>query len=102
MASKSLTELSRYPKIPKLIVQSLDHSLYSASVLIDSVEFNVLKDNGTLLTARSILEIQKQCRKLNTESQVLRHESAYDEMIGGPEKLSSNRLEVSLGDNKLY
>lgn len=102
MASKSIKELSRYQQIPKLIVHSLDQSLYSASVQIDNVEFNVLQNNGKLLTARSILGIQKSCRKLNIGSQVLRHESPYDEMIGGPEKTASNRLEVSLGDNKLY
>jgi hypothetical protein len=40
-------------------------------------------------------------RHVKSQKQVLRHASAYDEMIGGPIK-TSNVLEVSLGDNKLY
>jgi len=41
-------------------------------------------------------------KNLPTIKSVLRHTSAYDEMIGGPEKISSNLLEVPLADNELY
>ena len=36
------------------------------------------------------------------EQAVLRHTSAYDEMIGAAEKTSHNTLEVPLKDNQLY
>jgi hypothetical protein len=39
---------------------------------------------------------------IKADQTVLRHTSPYDEMIGGPEKSSTNALEVPLVDNKLY
>jgi hypothetical protein len=33
---------------------------------------------------------------------MLRHTSAYDEMCGQPEKISSNMLEVPFGQNNLF
>ena len=39
---------------------------------------------------------------VDAQERVLRHTSAYDEMIGGPEKTSDNLLEVPLADNQLY
>ena len=41
-------------------------------------------------------------RKINAKETVLRQDSAYDEMIGGPHKISANTLEVPLADNNLY
>jgi hypothetical protein len=35
------------------------------------------------------------------DEMVLRHESAYDEMVNQPVKMASNRMEVPLGRNKL-
>ena len=41
-------------------------------------------------------------RKINAKETALRQNSAYDEMIGGPIKISVNTLEVPLADNNLY
>ena len=99
---KSIRTLQKYAEIEKLIIHSLDCSLYQASVVIDGEEYSICRDDGRHLSARSILEIQRLCGPLKINTQVLRQDSAYDEMIGGPEKISGNRLEVCLGDNKLY
>lgn len=62
-----------------------------------------LCDNkGALIKSNSLIEIQKLCKHISANERVLRHESPYDEMIGGPDKPESNRLEVPIGDNKLY
>jgi len=48
------------------------------------------------------VELQKKLRNILAEQAVLRHTSAYDEMIGAAEKSSHNTLEVPLKDNQLY
>ena len=71
-------------------------------MVIEDEEQMICDDEGQLLRAHSLIEMQKLCRNLNVKARVLRQDSAYDEMVGGPEKGGGNRLEVPLGDNKLY
>ncbi|PSW09383.1 hypothetical protein C9J01_20875 [Photobacterium rosenbergii] len=97
-----LSKLEKYFYIDKLVIHSLDLSLYQVSVVIDDEEHYVTDDKGQFLRAFSIVELQKQCRKLKAKQQVLRQQSAYDEMVGQPSRDSSNLLEVPLKDNKLY
>lgn len=97
-----LSKLEKYFYIDKLVIHSLDLSLYQVSVVIDDEEHYVTDDKGQFLRAFSIVELQKQCRKLKAKHQVLRQQSAYDEMVGQPSRDSSNLLEVPLKDNKLY
>ncbi len=98
---KSIGMLKDCSRIDKLIVHTFESNVYSASVIIDGEEYAICKDNGDYLIARSVIEIQNLCAPLRISTQVLRQESAYDEMIGGPEKAEGNRMEVSLGYNDL-
>ncbi|CAM2996294.1 DUF6482 family protein [Vibrio neptunius] len=98
----SLSKLEKFFFIDKLVIHSLDLSLYQASVVIEGQEFHVLDEQGQMLRALSVVEMQKKCAKLNVKHQYLRHTSAYDEMVGCPTKESSNTLEVPLVDNQYY
>ena len=98
----SVSTLNKYFVVEKLIYHSIDLSLYQASAIIDGVEHYVSDERGKLLRSTKLLELQKQLRKVAAESTVLRQTSAYDEMIGGPEKGESNALEVPVADNQLY
>ena len=98
----SVSTLNKYFVVEKLIYHSIDLSLYQASAIIDGVEQYVSDERGKLLRSTKLLELQKQLRKVAAESTVLRQTSAYDEMIGGPEKGESNALEVPVADNQLY
>ncbi|WP_394209234.1 DUF6482 family protein [Enterovibrio calviensis] len=98
----TLRALATLNSIDTLIIHSLDLCLYQASVIIEGEELLVTDDIGNLIRAHSLLEIQKQCQNVKAKSQVMRQESAYDEMVGGPEKGDGNRLEVLISDNKLY
>ena len=88
--------------VEKLIYHSIDLSLYQVSAIIEGVEHYVSDERGKLLRSTKLLELQKQLRKVTAEITVLRQTSAYDEMIGGPEKSGTNALEVPLADNQLY
>lgn len=98
----SLSKLEQFFYLDKLTIHSLDLALYQASVEVDGERYSVMDNSGKRLVTHSLVEMQKRCRKLNATQQVLRHESAYDEMVGGPEKGSTNALEVPLKDHQLY
>lgn len=100
--SMPLSKLEKFFYIDKLVIHSLDLALYQVSVLVDGEEHFVTDDKGKFLRAHSILELQKQCCHLKAKKQVLRQQSAYDEMVGQPSKDGTNELEVPLRDNQLY
>ena len=100
--SITLTKLEKYFVVDKLIYHSIDLSLYQVSAMIDGVEHYVTDSNDKYLRAVNLIELQKLTRLVKSRSEVLRHTSAYDEMIGTSAKTASNMLEVSIQDNQLY
>ncbi len=96
-----LSTLEKYFSVDKLVFNSLDVALYNVSAIVEGEEHMVTDERGDHLTSRNLLKLQKLLRHVKSQKQVLRHASAYDEMICGPIK-TSYVLEVSLGDNKLY
>jgi hypothetical protein len=97
-----VSKLRKYFVVDKLIYHSIDLSLYQVSAIIDGVEHYISDERGKLLRSTNLIELQKLLRQVAAEKTVLRHTSAYDEMIGGPQKGESNALEVPLADNQLY
>jgi hypothetical protein len=97
-----LSKLNKYFSIDKLIYHSVDLSLYQVSAIIDGEEHYITDGKKRFLRAPNIIDLQKLLKDVKATETVLRHTSAYDEMVGGPEKTSSNLLEVPLADNKLY
>lgn len=97
----SLAELKRQPVIAKIIIRSLDLCLYQALVEIDGQECLITDNQGRALKANSMLALQAVFDDMPVECMVMRHESAYDEMINQPLRTHSNRLEVPLGRNRL-
>lgn len=98
----NVSKLAKYFFVDKLIYHSIDISLYQASVVLEGKEHYITDDKGKVLRSFKLIQLQKILRKVKAKETVLRQESAYDEMIGGPEKTSPNTLEVPLGDNRLY
>ena len=100
--SISLTKLEQYFAVDKLIYHSIDLSLYQVSAFICGVEHYIDDGNSKLLRGVNLIELQKKMKLVKAKSSVLRHTSAYDEMIGGPAKDNSNMLEVPIQDNQLH
>jgi hypothetical protein len=98
----ALSKLQKYFSAEKLIYHSVDLSLYQASAIIEGEEHYITDDKKSFLRSGNLVQLQKLLKGVSAEVTVLRHTSAYDEMIGGPEKTSSNALEVPLADNHLY
>ena len=100
--SITLKKLEKYFVVDKLIYHSIDLSLYQVSAMIDGVEHYVTDSNHKYLRAINLIELQKLMRLVKSRGEVLRHTSAYDEMIGISAKTASNMLEVPIQDNHLY
>lgn len=94
---KTVSELRSEGQTSKLIIHSLDMSLYQASAVVDGREHLVTDDDGRPLRAFNKLELLSLLRNVPAQERVLRHQSAYDEMINQPVRLEPNTLEVPLG-----
>ena len=98
----SLSKLNKYFCVDKLIYHSVDLALYQVSALVEGEEHYVTDDKNVLLRSSNLISLQKLLQNVAADTAVLRHTSAYDEMIGSPLKAGSNALEVPLSDNQLY
>lgn len=96
-----LSKLEKYFEVEKIVFNSLELALYNVSAVVEGQEYIITDDKGERLKHHNLVHLQKLVRKVKAKKQVVRQTSAYDEMVGGPEKIN-NVLEVSLGDNKLY
>ena len=85
--------------IEKLIINSLEQALYQALVVVDGQEHVVWQSQQKTLMTRNLTKMREYFEKMNVAEIVLRHESAYDEMVGQPVKNGNNRLEVPLAKN---
>lgn len=92
----SLQALHELQPIEKVVVHSMDCALYQASVIKDGEECFITDKDGKFLRSRSVLEMQAYFRDLDVREMVLRHTTAYDEMIGQPLRSGDNALEVPL------
>ena len=88
-------------RIQKLIICSIDQALYQAIVVVEGKECLVWETDKACVRGRSLMALREQFEGLDIPETLLRHESAYDEMIGLAGNASGNRLEVRLG-KELY
>ena len=93
--------LRRGAVIDKVIVHSLDWSLYQASIVVDGQEQVLTGKDGRPVRARSMLQLEAMFEDFKVKEMVLRQESAYDEMVNQPVREISNRIEVPIGRNRL-
>ncbi len=95
-----LDNLKQYDVIDKLIIHSLDQALYRASVIINNEEYAVWENGKKTLLRKNLTQMRESFSEMPIKNTVLRHTSAYDEMIGLPKtENDTNVLEISLGNN---
>ncbi|MEM6301257.1 MAG: DUF6482 family protein [Pseudomonadota bacterium] len=92
----TLSELKDLP-IEKLIIESVDLSLYIAHALVNGERRLIAQRDGTTLKTKNLLEMKKKLRPLHAPSTVLTQRSSYDEMVGQGFPPSDNTMEITLG-----
>ncbi len=89
------TELAQLQPIKRAIIVSLDMSIYQLMVTTGRGDKLVWESAEQPLTARSIGALRKRLEHLAIDAVALRHDSAFDEMIGQPLQ-GSNTLDITL------
>ena len=92
----TLASLKAKP-IEKLIVESVDLSLYIAHAVVDGEQRLIVERDGKPLKTRNLLEMKKAFRPLKAERVVLIQRSPYDEMVGQGFAAADNTMELPLG-----
>lgn len=97
----SLKQLKSSSNIEKVVIESVDLSLYIATAVIDGTEQLVVDKTGKPIKTHNLLSMQRQLRGATDCELVLRQRSAYDEMVGHRYEHTDNTMELSLGDQPL-
>ena len=79
-----------------VVVHSLEQALYQVTVVIGGEELLLVENNGKTFRRHNLQQVREALQSMPVASLTLRHQSAYDEMIGQPSREGSNALEVAL------
>lgn len=91
----SLKQLRR-KDIQRLLIESVDLSLYIAHAEIDQERYLIAGDDGKPLKTRNLLEMKQALASLQAEERLLLQRSAYDEMVGQNFPPTDNAMELPL------
>ncbi|MEQ9465726.1 MAG: DUF6482 family protein [Haliea sp.] len=92
----TLQQLQNSVGLTRVIVHSLDFSIYIAYAAFGEETFLVADTEGKPLRTRNLTAMKQQLAGVAAPELYLRHESAYDEMVGQPGRAGANALEIPL------
>lgn len=94
---KSTIKALRRRAIDRLVIESVDLSLYIAHAEIDGERWLLTDRDGRILKTRNLLDMKAALVDLDARERVLMQRSAYDEMVGQGFAPADEALEVPLG-----
>ncbi len=92
----SIKQFAALGDVADVTIHSLEQALYQVTVALTSGPHLLVDHHGKTVRSRSLQSMREMLQTLPVRTITLRHESAYDEMIGQPVKQSNNTLEISL------
>lgn len=92
----SLQQLQRSVGLTRVVIHSLDFSIYLAYAEFGGDPLLVTEVDGKPLRTRNITEMKQRLAAVPLPALFLRQQSAYDEMVGQPVRMGDNALEVPL------
>ena len=92
----SLTAL-RKQRIRRLVIESVDLSLYIAHAELDGRRCLITDRAGQVLKTKNLLDMKGALSGLHAGERVLLQRSSYDEMVGQTYEREDNSLEIPLG-----
>jgi hypothetical protein len=90
----------RWKRPTRIIIDSVDLSLYIALAEVRGRECLLLDDAGRPLKARSLADMKRALAGITYAPWVLRQRSAYDEMVGHAHAATDNALEVPVSHQR--
>lgn len=92
----TINEFAALPNAVDVTIHSLEQALYQVTVSLAAGPHLLVDKKRKTIRTRSLQQMREILQVLPVGTITLRHESAYDEMIGQPPRESSNALEVKL------
>lgn len=92
----TLSEFSALSDPVDVTIHSLTPSLYQVIMALHGESRLLAFDDGRPYRAPNLQTVREMLASMPVRSITMRHESAYDEMIGQPDSRPSNTLEVAL------
>lgn len=92
----TLSEFARLPQPVAVTIHSLTPSLYQVILVVHGKSRLLAFDDGRPYRAPNLQKVREMLSCMPVRTITMRHESAYDEMIGQPDSAHSNALEVGL------
>lgn len=83
-------------QVQKLVIESVDLSLYIAQATVDDDVRLVVGEDGKPLKERNLLGMKRHFAGITVDACILRQRSAYDEMIGHSWQAADNTLEIPM------
>tara|TARA_R110002110_G_scaffold205066_7_gene417270 strand:- start:426398 stop:426718 length:321 start_codon:yes stop_codon:yes gene_type:complete len=80
----------------RVIVCSLEQALYQVLVVVAEREQLLKENDGRPFRRHNLNQIREALQGMPVAALLLRHQSAYDEMVGQPVRAQDNTLEVPL------
>lgn len=90
-----LSDLQEMQPLNKVVIHSFEQVSYQVSVTKGDQE-NLLYYGDDPYCSHSLVEIRDLMESLQVDQYVLRHDSAYEEMIGLPSQEGQTTLEIPL------
>tara|TARA_R110001599_G_scaffold332038_1_gene547111 strand:- start:27067 stop:27444 length:378 start_codon:yes stop_codon:yes gene_type:complete len=92
----TLQQLQHSVGLTRVVIHSLDFSIYLAYADFGAEPLLVTEADGKPLRTRNVTEMKQRLAGVPLPALFLRHQSAYDEMVGQPLRTGDNSLEVPL------
>lgn len=92
----TLQQLQNSVGLTRVVVHSLDFSIYIAYALFGEDAFLVTEADGQPLRTSNLTAMKQRLADVAAPGLYLRQQSAYDEMVGQPVRAGDNTLEIPL------
>lgn len=92
----TLGQLRASASVERVVIHSIDCSLYIARATVAGIERQVADDSGATLKTRNLLDMKQHLADIAVGELLMQQQSAYDEMVGQPLRDGDNTLQVRL------
>ncbi|MFK7828336.1 MAG: DUF6482 family protein [Congregibacter sp.] len=82
--------------VDKLVIESVDLSLYIAHAIYDGQRHLIVERDGKPLKTKNLLEMKSALSAVDAGVVVMQQRSAYDEMVGHSFDPAENQMEIPL------
>lgn len=92
----TFAEFAKLKRPAPVVIHSLEQALYQVTVELDGKTHLLVENSGKTFRCHNLQQAREALQTLPVASLTLRHQSAYDEMVGQAVREGCNALEVPL------